>query len=106
MALFKRRDRAEARRLRGRLIEHHGQESFDAAVNVIVDCWRETGDIGMAEKLLRQTLKAREKELGSIATVVALIQLAFLIYRFLKWMEWLSPSPDQLQTIYVDESES
>lgn len=106
MALFKRRDRVEARRLRRRLVDHHGQETFDAAVDIVVDCWRETGDIGMAEKLLRRTLDARKKELGSIATVVAFIELAFLIFKFLKWMGWLSPSPDQLQSLYAEEDES
>ena len=106
MALFKIRDRARARQLRRQLVREYGQEAFDNAEAVMVDCWRETGDIGLAKDLFEKTLRSRQQELGSIALVVSIIQLAFLVYKFLKWMEWLSPSPEQLQSIYADDAET
>jgi hypothetical protein len=97
-----RRTRREARTLRQRL-KADTRAYMD---RICADIWSETGDIGQAEAITRAKIAADSQEMGfDPATILLLMQLALAIYKALKQLNVLSPSP-AIVTAFFEDRES
>lgn len=103
-----RKNRREARRRRRDLLRS-GRVSTEQMAwleSTAADIFAETGDIGEAERITKTTLEARASELGfDPATILMLIQLAILIYKALKYLNVLNPTPELVRAILETDSD-
>ena len=96
------RDRMQARRLR-RTLTPEGRRWLDRAT---AEIWSEAGDVGEAESITTKTLEMQGRQLGfDPATIVLLIQIAVLIYKTLKALNVLSPTPETVSAIFESEDD-
>jgi hypothetical protein len=96
------RDRMQARKLRRRLTPE-GRRWLDRAT---AEIWCESGDVGEAESITAKTLEMQGRQLGfDPATIVLLIQIAVLIYKTLKALNVLKPSPETVSAIFESEDD-
>jgi hypothetical protein len=97
------RDRIHAWRQRRDLRRTIGVENVAEAESRIVAIWQEfDGDEEIAKAAVNRWAEMRYRDAGSIITIVALVQLAILIYRILKHFGWLCPNPEQLESIFLE----
>lgn len=97
------RDRIHAWRKRRDLRRTIGRTNTDEAEARIAAIWQEfQGDEEMAKAAVNRWAEHRYREAGSIVTIVALVQLAVLVYRILKHFGYLHPSPEQLESVFLE----
>jgi hypothetical protein len=97
-----RRNRREARSLRQQL----KAESRSYIDRLCADIWSETGDIGQAESITKTKVEADSQVYGfDPATILLLLQLALAIYKALKFMNVLAPTPEVV-TAFFEGNES
>lgn len=107
--LEKSRQRLEARHNRREARSLRQQLKADTRAymdRICADIWSETGDIGQAESITRAKIAADSQEMGfDPATILLLMQLALAIYKALKQLNVLSPTPEVV-TAFFEGSES
>jgi hypothetical protein len=98
----RREARARRREVRG-ILNARQLAWFESTV---ADIWGETGDIGEAERLTKTTINARAGELGfDPSTILLLVQLAILIYKALKHLNVLNPTPEVVLAIFEGDGD-
>lgn len=88
--------RREARKLR-RSLTHDHRAYID---RIAADVWSDTGDIGEAMRVTEIKVNSDAQSMGfDPSTILLIVQLAILIYKALKQLNVLSPTPDLLSAI-------
>lgn len=94
--------RIEARRARKNLT----QEQRRYVDRIAADIWSDSGDIGEATRITEIKVGHDARSMGfDPATILMIVQLALMIYKALKALNVLSPTPELVSAIFETEGE-
>jgi hypothetical protein len=96
-----RRDKQNAKQLKTELQSRFGERKFADLEEMLISKWN--GDERESEHAARNELTARSGDLQILADILTLIQFAILMYRILKYLGLLNPSPQQVADIIENE---
>lgn len=96
------RTRREARRNRMQL----NRDVRTYLDRIAADIWGDSGDIGEATRITEIKVRHDAQAMGlDPSTIVMIVQLAILIFKALKQLNVLSPTPELVSALFESEDE-